>query len=334
MGGRACESEIEVGGRRLAFAEAGPESSLSSIVFIHVAGGSRKSWSLLLHDISRRGLYAIALELPGHGASPGPGSRSIDAYAGIVEAISAVRLELTLSKDEILERYLNLVYFGRGAYGIAAASQMFFDKEAADLSPREAALLAGLVQAPGRFRPFEKPGPTLARRAHVLRQMEAAGYLEDGEAASLSKLPRALRSPVPIRLGGHFVEFVRRELEDTFGTERLYRGGLRVYTTLNLKFQRAAEAAVRKGVKKLVERRWREKAKLKSWRGPEAALLAVHPQSGVIRAMVGGLDFKKSKFNRAVQALRQPGSAFKPIVYAAAIANGFTTMDSFSTRRS
>jgi penicillin-binding protein 1A len=246
----------------------------------------------------------------------------------IIEAISAVRLELSLSKDEILERYLNLVYFGRGAYGVAAAARTYFDKEASELIVEEAALLAGLVQAPGRYRPFEDPGPSLARRAHVLRRMAAAGYLDPKNAAGLAKRPFRLRSPARIRVGGHFVEYVRRQLEDTFGTESLYRGGLRVYTTLNLRYQKAAESAVQKGVKALVRRRWRKRAQDPSWRGPEAALLAIHSQTGAIQAMVGGLDFKKSKFNRSVQALRQPGSAFKPIVYAAAIRNGFTPVDS------
>ncbi len=245
----------------------------------------------------------------------------------IIEAISAVRLEMTLSKGEILERYLNLIYFGRGAYGIAAAARTYFDKEADKLTAGEAALLAGLVQAPGRFRPFEDPGPSLARRAHVLRRMAVAKYLVPEEAARLAKEPLGLQSPAPIRVGGHFVEYVRRRLETTFGSERLYRGGLRVYTTLDLAGQRAAEAAARVGIEKLIKRRWSQSVKRAGWRGPEAALLALHPQSGAIRAMVGGLDFRKSKFNRAVQALRQPGSAFKPIVYAAAIGNGFTTVD-------
>jgi len=245
----------------------------------------------------------------------------------IIEAISAVRLELSISKDEILERYLNLVYFGRGAYGVAAAARTFFDKEAINLTPVETALLAGLVQAPGRYRPFEDPGPSLQRRAHVLRRMAAAGYLNTAEAEEFSRLSLGLKSPAPIRMGGHFVEYVRRELEKKFGTERLYRGGLRVHTTLNLAYQEAAEKAVQEGVKKLITRRWRVKSADPSWRGPESALLAIQPQTGAIRAMVGGLDFQKSKFNRAVQALRQPGSAFKPIVYAAAINNGFTAVD-------
>lgn len=209
----------------------------------------------------------------------------------IIEAISAVRLELTLSKDEILERYLNLVYFGRGAYGVAAAARTYFDKEAIDLTPVESALLAGLVQAPGRYRPFEDPGPSLQRRAHVLRRMAASGYIKLEESEELSKSSLGLKSPAPIRMGGHFVEYVRRELEDKFGTERLYRGGLRVYTTLNLAYQAAAEKAVRKGVKTLIMRRWRLKSADPSWRGPESALLAIHPQTGAIRAMVGGLDF-------------------------------------------
>ncbi len=245
----------------------------------------------------------------------------------IIEAISAVRLEMSLSKDEILERYLNQVYFGRGAYGVAAAARTYFDKEASELTTAEAALLAGLVQAPGRYRPFEEPGPVEKRRAHVLRRMAAIRYMPREEAERLAKTPLNLRSPEPVRVGGHFVEYIRRQLEEMFGNDRLYRGGLRVYTSLSLKDQVAAEEAVRTGIEKLVKRRWRKSAKKPKWRSPEAALFAMDPRTGAIRAMVGGLNFQKSKFNRAVQAYRQPGSAFKPIVYAAAIESGFTPVD-------
>ncbi|MEE9274373.1 MAG: transglycosylase domain-containing protein, partial [bacterium] len=246
----------------------------------------------------------------------------------VIEAFTALQIEATLGKEEILERYLNLVYFGRGAYGVAAAARTYFDKSASRLTVAEAAFLAGLVQAPGRFRPFTDPGPSLARRAHVLRRMEAAGGLAPGEARRLAKTPLRLRSPAPIRAGGHFLAHVRRRLEETYGSSRLYRGGLRVYTTLDLEAQRAAEAAVRRGVERLVRRRWPGRAREELWKGPEAALLALDARSGAVRAMVGGVDFQKSRFNRAVQALRQPGSAFKPIVYAAAVNMGFTPVDS------
>ncbi|OGL66137.1 MAG: hypothetical protein A3J27_12485 [Candidatus Tectomicrobia bacterium RIFCSPLOWO2_12_FULL_69_37] len=246
----------------------------------------------------------------------------------IIEAIASVRLEMALTKDQILERYLNQVYFGRGAYGVAAAARTYFNKDAPDLTVPEAALLAGLIQAPGRFRPFDNPGPSLERRAHVLWRMEAAGYLEAGESERLARSPLELRAPEPIRIGGHFLEHVRRQLEETYGSEVLYRGGLRVHTTLRLDAQEAAEAAVRRGVEKLVARRWPERAKEPGWSGPEAALLALDVRTGAVRAMAGGVDFGQSKFNRAVQALRQPGSSFKPIVYAAAVDMGFTPVDS------
>ncbi len=246
----------------------------------------------------------------------------------LVEAFAAIRLEMALTKEQILERYLNLVYFGRGAYGVAAAARTYFDKDASGLTAAEAALLAGLVQAPGRFRPFVDPGPSLERRAHVLRRMAAAGYLGGEEAERLTRSPLDLRAPAPIRVGGHFLEHVRRRLEEIYGSDTLYRAGLRVHTTLRLDEQEAAEAAVRQGVERLAARRWPGRANDPDWRAPEGALLAVDAETGAIRAMVGGVDFKKSKFNRAVQALRQPGSAFKPIVYAAAIDMGFTPADS------
>ncbi len=246
----------------------------------------------------------------------------------LIEAIAAVKLEMTLTKDEILERYLNLVYFGRGAYGVAAAARTYFDKEPSDLTTAESALLAGLVQAPGRFRPFVDPGPSLERRTHVLERMVAARHLSKEEAERVAKSPLGLRQPTPIMVGGHFIEFVRRRLEETYGSTRLYRGGLRVYTTLRLDEQRAAETAVRKGVERLIKKRWSDQANMRGWQPPEASLLAIEPSTGATHAMVGGVNFKRSKFNRAVQALRQPGSAFKPIVYAAAIDMGFTPTDS------
>ncbi|MBI3129636.1 MAG: PBP1A family penicillin-binding protein [Candidatus Tectomicrobia bacterium] len=246
----------------------------------------------------------------------------------VVEAIAAVRLEMSLTKDQILERYLNQVYFGQGAYGVAAAARTYFNKEASELTVPEAALLAGLIQAPGRFRPFDNPGPALERRAHVLWRMEVAGYLKPGEGGRLARSPLELRAPEPIRVGGHFLEHVRRQLEEMYGSETLYRGGLRVHTTLRLDAQEAAENAVREGVRKLVERRWPQRSKEPGWRSPEAALLALDVRSGAIRAMAGGTDFGQSKFNRTVQALRQPGSSFKPIVYAAAVDMGFTPVDS------
>lgn len=246
----------------------------------------------------------------------------------IVEAITAVKLEATLSKDEILERYLNLVYFGRGAYGVAAAARTYFDKEASELGTKEAALLAGLVQAPGRYRPFVDPGPSLKRRAHVLRRMAAAGFISADQAEKLAGASLSLKSPEIKTAMAHFLEYIRRRLEEQYGSHLLYRGGLRVYTTLNSEYQIIAEAAVKKGVTRLVKRRWPEASLLAGWRSPEGALLAIDPTTGAIRAMVGGVDFRKSKFNRAVQALRQPGSAFKPIVYAAAVDMGISPADS------
>ncbi|MDA1000438.1 MAG: PBP1A family penicillin-binding protein [bacterium] len=246
----------------------------------------------------------------------------------IVEAITAIKLEATLSKDQILERYLNLVYFGRGAYGVAAAARIYFNKSAAELDTAEAALLAGMVQAPGRFRPFVDPGPSLERRAHVLRRMAVAGFIPKEEADALSNAPLALKSPEEKTAVSHFLEYIRRRLEEKYGSQLLYHGGLRVYTTLNSEYQSVAEAAVKKGIARLVKRRWPEAHLQPDWQPPEAALLALDPKTGAIRAMVGGSDFRKSKFNRAVQALRQPGSAFKPVVYAAAVDVGFSPADS------
>ncbi len=340
------------------------------------------------------------------------------------ELILAYKMELVLTKDQILEMYLNQIYFGQGAYGVAAAGQTYFGKELPKLTLAEVAFLAGLPKSPSHYSPFKAYDRAKKRQEHVLSRMEEAGFISraDREQAVAEKLN--FRRPGSEHLGPYFVEYIRQLLVAKFGEAMVYKGGLEVFTTLNADMQKAAEAAVFKGL--------REVDKRQGWRGPvravevatlempapdpsvklaegdmmegvvtkiakdhvlvqlggstgrlafddmawaakylkgkdptkdvvmvknlkqlvapgdvievgvkkveketvhlrleqtplvEGALLALDPKTGAIRAMVGGYDFVRSEYNRAVLARRQPGSAFKPIIYATAMNQGMS----------
>jgi penicillin-binding protein 1A len=250
------------------------------------------------------------------------------------ELILASRIERMYSKRQILELYLNKVYFGDGLYGVEAASRGYFGKHASELSVAEAALLAGLVKSPSSYAPTVSQPRAIARRNIVLQAMYDSGAIDRAtwQTARSSKLALhdGLRSEEPY--GQYFKEQVRRELVDRFGWQRVYQGGLRVYSTIDMKMQQQAETAVAEGLKSVEQRRQALAAKRK--RPPtaqdadssplQAALVAMDPQTGHVRVMIGGRDFDESHFNRAVQARRQPGSAFKPFVYAAALEAGYT----------
>ena len=336
----------------------------------------------------------------------------------VKEVLLSLRLERQFTKDEILYLYLSQIYLGSGAYGVAAAAQVYFDKDVQDLTLPEAALLAGLPQAPSRTSPIHHPKRARARELYVLERMEADGYINHDQHET------AARIPVSIFVGQRrpsyphapdYVEYVRRLLEDRYGSRAPYELGLRIDTALDLRLQQIAETSVRDGLKALDRRRGyrgpirklsetdaqpfldqQEKAFAKD--GPpvgtsiealvirstgdhvtlriggsdavlpakgmewargwtparfrpgdvvlvkvekhdsgsplvvsldedpdtEGAFLALDAQTGYVRAMVGGYDYGRSQFNRAIQAYRQPGSAFKPLVYAAAFDHGFT----------
>jgi penicillin-binding protein 1A len=249
------------------------------------------------------------------------------------ELILARRLERQFPKDRILEMYLNKVYFGDGLYGVEAASRGYFGKPAAEVSVAEAALIAGLVQSPSAYAPTANPDRAIGRRDLVLQAMLDTGAIDrgtfDAARAEPLVLSDALRAGEPY--GQYFKEQVRRELVDRFGWERVYAGGLRVFSTIDLEVQKAADTAVAEGLAALDARRevlarrgaGRTAPELPSDR-LQTALVALDPATGHVRAMVGGRDFAESPFNRAVQARRQPGSAFKPFVFAAALEAGFT----------
>jgi penicillin-binding protein 1A len=324
------------------------------------------------------------------------------------EMILAFRLERQLTKEEILYLYLNQVYFGNGAYGIAAAARTYFGKEVDDLTLAEGTLLAGLLQAPSSYSPVRHPQRAKARQRYVLERMEAERYITGEQRVAVLQEDIVLGSATAPawERAPHYLEHVRRVLEERYGGSAPYQMGLRVYTAVNVRMQAAAEAAIREGLDALdAERHYsrvlhhleenaidpylhrqgagpfgvgrvynavvtavhpgsvavrigeeRGMLDLEAFREPrklrrgdvlsvittartddgwlrvapnpqppvEGALVAMDPATGEVKSMVGGYDFGNSQFNRAVQSMRQPGSSFKPIVYAAALDRGYT----------
>lgn len=339
----------------------------------------------------------------------------------IKELVLAYKIELILTKEQILELYLNQIYFGQGAYGVAAATQTYYGKELKALTLPEAALLAGLPKSPNNYSPMRSPERAKKRQEHVLSRMEDAGFITPKERQAAVDEKLVFRKPSADSPAPYFVEYIRQVLVAKYGEAAVYKGGMEIYTTLNLDMQRAADQAVREGLRDLDKRQ--------GWRGPvgtvdltqltsseintplpnpgeviqavvtklakdhylvqignktgrmafedmswaqrqlygkdptkdfktlpnpkqvlkpgdvvevsvkkvekdlvhvrldqtpivEGSLVALDPKTGAVRAMVGGYDFARSEFNRVVMAQRQPGSAFKPVIYAAALAQG------------
>ncbi len=342
------------------------------------------------------------------------------------ELILAYKMELVLTKDKILELYLNQIYFGQGAYGIASASQTYFGKDLSTLTIAESAFLAGLPKSPNHYSPFKAYERAKKRQEHVLSRMEEAGFLTAAEREQAVAEVLNFRRPGSEQAAPYFVEYVRQLLIARYGEAMVYKGGLKVFTTLNLTMQQAAETAFAAGLRELDKRQ--------GWRGPlrtvdvtapipppvvsrtdqavkvgdyregfvtkvakdhylvqsgtmvaklafddmawakrrltgsdtakdvvinlnlkqvlkpgdvievmvkkldrdvvhvqleqtplvEGGLITLEPGNGAIRVMVGGYDFGRSEYNRAVQAHRQPGSAFKPIIYATAVNQGMS----------
>jgi len=244
------------------------------------------------------------------------------------EAVLALNIERAYSKEEILALYSNQVYLGHNRYGVEAAARFYFGKGVSELTLAEAALIAGLPQRPEGSSPHNDPEAARVRRDHVLDRMVAAGHIAAAEAERAKRQPLGVvpRARTASATAPYFVEEVRRWLERSYGARRLYHDGLEVRTTLDPALQVAAEEAIRAGLSAHHRRRTGEDP------GPdgpiaEAALVAIEVETGRVVALVGGWDFARSRFNRATQALRQTGSAFKPVLYAAAIASGFTPSD-------
>ncbi len=249
------------------------------------------------------------------------------------EAFLAFQIERRYTKDEILELYLNQVYFGSGAYGVESAARTFFGKSANELTLAECALIAGMPKSPSRYSPLVNKSLALKRRAVVLKQMDRNGMITQEQFIAAKSSPLILANSRHVSMkASYFVAYVQNLLEKDFGGSRLYRTGLTVHTTLNYRMQQAAEKAVAKGLERVSARMQKhglltpqsEAADDTSGQeGPQAGLVCLDARQGTILAMVGGKDFQKSPFNRATMARRQPGSAFKPLVYACAMENGF-----------
>jgi penicillin-binding protein 1A len=247
----------------------------------------------------------------------------------------ARELEDVYSKDEILEAYINTVNYGEGRHGIEAASQYFFGKPAVELDPAEAAMLAAVINRPTTYSPFRNPDNALARRNRVLRLMVEQGYLAENELAQWQAvaLPESPARESEGTIAPYFTEWVRGILQSRYGDD-LYSRGFRVTTSLDLEMQKMAQVAMDTGwarIEATPAYRWPKYDEVMAQGGSNNAsetsyvqgmFIALDPATGGVRALIGGRDFGDSKFNRAVQALRQPGSTFKPFTYTAAIAAG------------
>ncbi|MBI4051692.1 MAG: transglycosylase domain-containing protein [Elusimicrobia bacterium] len=254
----------------------------------------------------------------------------------IREVLLAFQIERNLSKQEILQMYLNQIYFGHGAYGVQAAARTYFAKEVSALTLGECALLAGLISSPANFSPFTHPESALRRRNIVLSRMMQEGYLKSGEMQkALQELIPTERPPALGTEAPYFVEHVRQILEPRYGTDTLWKGGLKIYTTLDLRLQKIAEEIMEKSLTAFDEQAAKELEKKAKENPSDVELSTVPPRiqgaftildvnTGAIRVMIGGRDYKVSQFNRATQALRQPGSTFKPFVWTATLMNGYT----------
>ncbi len=255
------------------------------------------------------------------------------------EARVAHAIEARYSKDKILELYLNQIYLGNGAYGVETASQRYFGKSVRDLNLAEAATLAGLPKSTRRYNPKLYPDRAIARRNTVIELMRREGVVSDAEASAAEAYPLHLASRREAgEVAPYFVEWVREQLDTQFG-QQLYEQGLRVYTTLDPEIQSAAQRALEDELRAIEGGKYGRYAHVTYEQyvarsalgepsgGPtspylQGCIIALDPRTGAVRALVGGRDFDDSKFDRCTQALRQPGSAFKPIVYADAVENG------------
>ena len=234
----------------------------------------------------------------------------------IKEAFIAKELEHKYTKDEILSMYLNRIYFGQGAYGIESASLYYFDKHVQNLDIAEAATLAAIPKSPNYYNPFENPQESKKRQELVIDQMVKYGFInaEQAAQAKAKKMVYSTSHKVKSDPRGYFFDMISQKVIEEVGADALYKGGLKIYTTLDMDMQKAAENAMRH-----LPSYYTDGKKLTQ---PQMALAAVDPKTGYVKAMIGGRG--QDKFNRATLAVRQPGSAFKPFVYLTAMQNGFT----------
>ena len=259
----------------------------------------------------------------------------------IKEIVLALQIERNFSKPEILALYLNQIFFGHGVYGVQSASKLYFGKDVSEMTLGECALLTGLIPSPGNYSPFINPETARHRRRLVLQRMRAEGYITDkeAEAAAAEPIP-AEKSTLFASHAAYFVEYVRQQLEPKYGVAQLWKGGMKIYTTLDLAMQVPAEDIMERHLAKYDQdaekNRAAEEAKekeedkddedavVRSSVSLQGAFVILDTRTGAIKAMIGGRNYRDSKFNRVTQAARQAGSTFKPLVWMAALMNGYT----------
>lgn len=236
----------------------------------------------------------------------------------VKEALLAYQLESKFTKDEILEKYLNAIYFGHGAYGVQAAAETYFGKDMGALTTAECAMIAGLIRSPGDYSPRFDPEAAKARRDLVLGLMLQEQYIDQIVHDAAVAEPFTLATPAPTTgPAPYFVEWVTQTLIEQFGPEAVFKGGLRVKTTVDLGAQAAAETAIVSILDRPDD--------------PSAAVVAIDPKTGEVRALVGGKDFNTQQFNVAVQGPRQPGSSFKPFVLVTALEQGISPEQTYES---
>ena len=229
----------------------------------------------------------------------------------IKEIILALLIEKKYTKDEILEAHLNQIYFGHGAHGVKTAALIYFGKSLSQLNLAEIAMLTGIPRSPGNFSPYVNLHAAKVQQKRVLRRMTEMGYITQADMEKALETPIVLSGLKNMASGApYFVDHILKELLANYDEEMVFNGGLKVYTTLDLDLQRIADQTLQES-------------------GYQGAVLCLDPKTGGILAMVGGRNYQESKFNRATQAHRQPGSAFKPFIYTTAIDNGITPVDIF-----
>lgn len=244
-----------------------------------------------------------------------------------IEAMMAFQIERKYSKEEILTLYLNEIYFGHGAYGLAAAAEIYFGKDPLELTIAECAMLAGIPKSPVAFSPIKNPKNNESRRATVLAKMVELGFISPAEYEEAKKSKPAVRKIEAEEFKApYFVTYVRDQLLEKYGANLVYNGGLKIHTSLDLDFQEYAEAA-------MASAPIFKQYPIDKYPGMNGSLVCLDPKNGHIKAMYGGRSFEQSQFNRVTQAYRQPGSSFKPFVYAAALEEGMlpgdTILDEF-----
>ena len=253
----------------------------------------------------------------------------------IKEVMLSFKIEYRYTKDEILEMYLNQVNMGSGAYGVEAAARTYFGKYVEELTLPECALLAGLPRAPNKYSPYRNPDKARMRRNRILDRLVKKNVVEKKAADKAKQAPIEIHR-IEQKNAPYFVEYVRQQLEETYGSNVIYKGGLSVYTSLDMKLQEYAQKAVARGLEEAEIKIAKENgipvenihdAEFRKNLPIQASFIALDPKTGHVKAMVGGRDYAESEFNRATQAKRQPGSAFKPFIYATAIDNSFTPAD-------